>query len=65
MFTRDEVIEAMEQCLSEKEGEILSARWGVDNGIPLKVEELKESYGITIKQMRDIEKRVSQYIRYR
>ena len=65
MFTREEVIEAMEQCLNEKEKEkeILSARWGITTGISIRFEEINEIYGITIEQMRDIERRVSQHIK--
>ncbi|MCB8818533.1 hypothetical protein [Desulfosporosinus shakirovi] len=63
MFTREEVIEAMEQCLNEKEKEILSARWGITTGISIRFEEINEVYGITIEQMRDIERRVSLHIK--
>ncbi|MHB1653697.1 MAG: sigma factor-like helix-turn-helix DNA-binding protein [Desulfitobacteriaceae bacterium] len=52
----------MEQCLNEKEKEILSARWGIHNGITVRVEELKEMYGITIDQIRDIERKILRYI---
>ena len=62
MLSKDKVIEAMAKCLNEKEKEILSARWGINNGIPIRIEELKEIYGITIEQLRDIEKKVLLYI---
>lgn len=63
MFTREEAIEAVQQCLNEEEQEILKARWGIDTGIPVCIENLKSMFGITIEQLREIEKKVSLYIR--
>ncbi|WP_041276038.1 hypothetical protein [Desulfosporosinus acidiphilus] len=58
MLSKEKVIEAMAKCLNEKEREILSARWGLENGITIRIEELKEIYGITIDQLRDIERKI-------
>jgi DNA-directed RNA polymerase sigma subunit (sigma70/sigma32) len=63
MLSKEEVIEAMEKCLNEKEREILSARLGLENGITIRIEELKEIYGITREQLRDIERKIILYIK--
>ena len=63
MLSKEKVIEAMAKCLNEKEREILSARWGLENGITIRIEELKEIYGITIEQLRDIERKIILYIK--
>ncbi|WP_088226788.1 sigma factor-like helix-turn-helix DNA-binding protein [Desulfosporosinus sp. FKB] len=63
MLSKDKVIEAMPKCLNEKEKEILSERWGLNNGIPKRIEELKEIYGITIEQLRNIERKIILYMK--
>ncbi|MEA4901745.1 sigma factor-like helix-turn-helix DNA-binding protein [Desulfitobacterium sp.] len=63
MFSSEEVLLAIKQCLSNEEAEIIKARFGLDNGITLTLAEIESRFGISRSNYHEIEKRMLNYLR--
>lgn len=63
MFTRERVVEAMGRCLDEKERQILGARFGIETGISMPLQAVCSQYGITVDELRQMEKKVLEQIK--
>lgn len=63
MYTPEQMLEAIEKCLTADEQEILKTRFGLGGGIPVPLPEINKIYGVTNEQVREMEKRVFRYLR--
>jgi RNA polymerase primary sigma factor len=63
MYTREQVLEAIENCLDENEREVIIIRFGLKDGIPRPLSEIQARLGVSREQVRKIEKKVFDYIK--
>ena len=63
MYTREQIIEAIENCLNEREQQIIKTRFGIEDGVTASLSEIESRFGVSRKQVREIEKQVLSYIR--
>ncbi|WP_416337015.1 sigma factor-like helix-turn-helix DNA-binding protein [Desulfitobacterium sp.] len=62
MYTREQVVNAIENCLNKNEREIIMIRFGIEDGITTSLNEIESRFGISREQVREIEKKVLIYI---
>lgn len=63
MYSKEEIEQAITECLDEWEQKIIRTRFGLDNGVTSSLEQLQEGFGVTREQVRDIEKKVLRFLR--
>lgn len=63
MYTREQIIEAIEHCLNEGEQQIIKTRFGIDDGVTASLSEIEIRFRVSREQVCEIEKRVLSYIR--
>ncbi|MCO1604645.1 sigma factor-like helix-turn-helix DNA-binding protein [Desulfosporosinus nitroreducens] len=63
MYTREQVLEAIDNCLDEKEREVIITRFGLKDGISRPLSEIQTRLGVSREQVRKIEKKVFDYIK--
>lgn len=63
MYTREQVIEAIENCLNEREQQIIKTRFGVDDGVTVPLDEIESMFKVSREEVRKIEKRVLTYVK--
>ncbi|NLI92166.1 MAG: hypothetical protein GX434_08110 [Peptococcaceae bacterium] len=61
MYTEEEFKQAINICLNQREKEIIKAKFGVDVELML-LEDIFTRYGTNINEIRDIEKRITNFI---
>lgn len=62
MYTKEQIVKAMEICLMNNEREIISARFGLNDGIPRTLSDIQINFGVTREEVRAIEKKVLVYL---
>jgi DNA-directed RNA polymerase sigma subunit (sigma70/sigma32) len=63
MHSKEEIEQAITECLDEWEQKIIRTRFGLDNGMTSSLKQLQERFGVTREQVRDIEKKVLRFLR--
>lgn len=63
LYTREQIIEAIVNCLNEQEQQIINTRFGVYDGATVPLDKIESMYGVTREEVRRIEKRVLDYIK--
>lgn len=63
MYTREQILDAVENCLGENDRQIIISRFGIEDGITRSLSEIEMTFGITREQVREIEKKVLNYIK--
>ncbi|MBC2724710.1 sigma factor-like helix-turn-helix DNA-binding protein [Desulfosporosinus sp.] len=63
MYIREQVVDAIENCLDEGERKIIRTRFGIDDGIPKTLIEIEVRFGVDREQVREIEKKVRTYLK--
>jgi len=63
VYSKEEIEQAITECLDEWEQKIIRTRFGLDNGVTSSLEQLQEGFGVTREQVRDIEKKVLRFLR--
>ena len=63
MYIRDQVVNAIENCLDEGERKIIRTRLGIEDGMPKTLIEIEVRFGIYREQVREIEKKVLTYLK--
>lgn len=59
----DEIINAINQCLNEKERKIIKSRFGICTEVSLTIEEVCGKFNITNKELREIERKILSYLK--
>lgn len=47
LYTREQIIEAIENCLNEREQQIINTRFGVYDRVTVPLDEIESMYGVT------------------
>jgi len=63
MYSRKEIINAINNCLNENEQKTISARFGVGQEKSCTLNEIESIFNITREQYIEIEKKVLTYLR--
>lgn len=63
MYTRDQILKAVENCLDESERKVIISRFGIEDGITRSLSEIQTCFGVSREQVREIEKKVLNYIK--
>lgn len=63
MYTRDQILKAVENCLDESERKVIFSRFGIEDGITRSLSEIQSCLGVSREQVREIEKKMLNYIR--
>ncbi|MCB8818532.1 sigma factor-like helix-turn-helix DNA-binding protein [Desulfosporosinus shakirovi] len=63
MYTQEQIIEAIENCLDAKEQQVIVERFGLEDGITRSLSEIELRFGLPREQVRKIEKKVLDYVR--
>jgi len=63
LYIRDQVVNAIENCLDEGERKIIRTRLGIEDGMPKTLIEIEVRFGIYREQVREIEKKVLTYLK--
>ena len=63
MYTREQIVDAIEYCLDESEQKIIETRFGIENGITETLTEIELRFGVSREQVRGIEKKVLTYLK--
>lgn len=51
MYTGERIVDAIENCLNEREQQIIKTRFGIDDGIPVRLEEIELIFGASREQL--------------
>lgn len=65
MYTRDQIVNAIENCLDESERKVIKTRFGVEDGITTSLSEIELKFGVEREKVREIEKKVLMYLKER
>ena len=63
MYTREQIIKAIENCLNEHEQQIIKTRFGIDDGVTVPLNEIESLFKVSREEVRKIEKRVLIYVK--
>ena len=63
MYTREQIVDAIENCLDESERKIIRTRFGIQDGITTTLNEIELKFGVEREQVREIEKKVLTYLK--
>lgn len=63
MYTREQILEAVENCLNETERKTIISRFGLEDGITRSLSEIQTNLGVSREQVREIEKKVLNFIK--
>lgn len=63
MFTRERILDAVENCLDGSERQVIISRFGLYDGITRSLSEIQTSLGVSCEQVREIETKVLDYIK--
>lgn len=63
MYTKEQVREAIENCLTKNEQEIITSRFGLNDGMPWTLNDIQINFGVTREEVRAIEKKVLVYLK--
>ncbi|MDD2212634.1 MAG: sigma factor-like helix-turn-helix DNA-binding protein [Desulfitobacteriaceae bacterium] len=63
MYTRDQILKAVKNCLDESERKVIISRFGIEDGITRSLSEIQTCLGVSREQVREIEKKVLNYIK--
>ncbi|SDH43795.1 sigma factor-like helix-turn-helix DNA-binding protein [Desulfosporosinus hippei] len=63
MYTRKQIMNAIENCLDESESKIIKTRFGIEDGLTVRLNEIEIKLGVKKEQVREIEKKVLKYLK--
>lgn len=63
MYTLEQIVDAIENCLDERERKIIKTRFGVEDGLTTTLDEIELRFGTGRKQVRELEKKVLTYLK--
>ena len=63
MYTREQIIKAIENCLNECEQQIIKTRFGIDDGITVPLDEIESIFKTSREEVHKIERRVLMYVK--
>jgi len=63
LYTQEQIIDAIENCLDTKEHQVIVKRFGLEDGITRSLSEIELRFGLSREQVRKIEKKVLDYVR--
>lgn len=63
MYTREQIVDATENCLGESERKIIKTRFGVEDGVTATLDEIRLKFGAGREQVREIERKVLNYLK--
>jgi len=63
VYTREQILVAVENSLDASERQVIISRFGIEDGITRSLSEIEMRYGVTREQVREIEKKVLNYIK--
>ena len=63
MYTREQIVDALENCLDENERKMIKARFGVEDGLTTTLDDIVLRFGAGREQVREIEKKVLTYLK--
>lgn len=63
MYTREQILNAIENCLDKNEQQVIISRVGIEDGITMSLSEIELRFGVSREQIREIEKKVLNYIK--
>ena len=63
LYTQEQIIDAIENCLDTKEQQVIVKRFGLEDGITRSLSEIELRFGLSREQVRKIEKKVLDYVR--
>jgi len=63
VYTREQILVAVANCLDASEQQVIISRFGIEDGITRSLNEIEMRFGVTRAQVREIEKKVLNYIK--
>jgi DNA-directed RNA polymerase, sigma subunit (sigma70/sigma32) len=63
LYTREQILNAIENCLDGSERQVIITRFGIEDGITMSLREIELRFGVSREQIREIEKKVLNYIK--
>jgi len=63
LYTREQIADAIENCLDESERKIIKTRFGIEAGVTATLDEIGLKFGAGREQVREIEKKVLDYLK--
>ncbi|WP_434512140.1 sigma factor-like helix-turn-helix DNA-binding protein [Desulfitobacterium sp. AusDCA] len=63
MYTREQILDAVENGLDGNERQVIVSRFGLEDGVTRTLSEIQTSLGVTREQVREIEKKVLGYLK--
>jgi len=63
LYTPEQIVNAIENCLNEGERKIIHTRFGIEDGITTTLNEIELKFGVAREQVREIEKKVLTYLK--
>jgi len=63
LYTQEQIIDAIENCLDTKEQQVIVKRFGLEDGITRSLSEIELRFGLSREQVRKLEKIVLDYVR--
>lgn len=63
MYTREQIVNAIENCLDESERKIIKTRFGIEDGITRTLNEIELKFGVEREKVREIETKVLTYLK--
>lgn len=63
MYTREQIVDAIESCLDESERKIIKARFGLEDGLTMTLDDIVLRFGAGREQVREIEKKVLTHLK--
>lgn len=63
MYSREQIVDAIENCLDECERKIIKVRFGVEDGLTTNLDEIELRFGARREQVREIEKKLLTYLK--
>ena len=63
MYTREQIMDAVENCLDESERQVIMTRFGIEDEKTTTLTEIELKLGVSPEQVREIESKVLIYIK--
>ncbi|WP_042338885.1 sigma factor-like helix-turn-helix DNA-binding protein [Desulfosporosinus youngiae] len=63
MYTREQVLDAIENCLNGSERQVIITRFGIEDGVTKSLSDIESIFGVSREQVCEIEKKVLRYIK--
>jgi len=63
LYTREQIMDAVENCLDESERQVIMTRFGIEDEKTTTLTEIELKLGVSREQVREIERKVLSYIK--